>query len=230
MTEMLYLEDSYLKEIEAKLLKKENNKIILDKTIFYPTGGGQPNDTGYIDKARVIDVYKEGNEVIHVVEGSIERDVVLAKIDWERRYKLMRMHTAAHVLAGAVMYGKYGAKITGNQLGEEVSRFDFNIENFDKELLEEAVSEANKIIKENKKVKTYYISKEEALARPELIKLYNSDFLSKLEKVRVVEIEGVDIQADGGTHVKELGEIGQIKIIKMENKGKNNRRIYFTLV
>lgn len=229
MTELLYLDDSYLREIDARVLKIDGNKVILDRTIFYPRGGGQPNDTGYIDNAKVVDVYKEGDEVVHVIEEIIDRSEVHLKIDWDRRYRLMRMHTAAHVLAGGVMYAKYGAKITGNQLDVDISRFDFNIENFDRDLLQSAIEEANRIIEENRQVKIYYISKEEALTRPDLVKLYNRDFLEKLNRIRIVEIEGVDVQADGGTHVRELKEIGRIELVKMENKGKSNRRVYFTL-
>lgn len=230
MTELLYLDDSYLKEIEAEVIECVDGKVVLDRTIFYPTGGGQPHDEGYIDNRKVIDVYKEGDKVIHLIQGLPVQGKVLARIDWERRYKLMRMHTAAHVLAGGVMYGKYGAKITGNQLDIDISRFDFNIENFDRNLMEKAVELANQIIAEGRDVKVYYISKEEAKSRPELVKLYRSDFLDKLDKVRIVEIEGVDIQADGGTHVKNLKEVGQIEIVKMENKGKSNRRVYFRLI
>ncbi|MCS7122539.1 MAG: alanyl-tRNA editing protein [Candidatus Micrarchaeota archaeon] len=229
MTELIYLDDSYIREIDAEVVKVQDNRIVLNRTIFYPRGGGQPNDTGYIDDARVIDVYKEGDEVIHVIDGKISRTHVHLKIDWDRRYRLMRMHTAAHVLAGGVMYSKYGAKITGNQLDVDVSRFDFNIESFDRDLLENAIQEANRIIQENRLVKVYYISREDALSRPELVKLYNRDFLERLSRVRIVEIEGVDVQADGGTHVRELREIGKIELVKMENKGKNNRRVYFTV-
>lgn len=229
MTQLLYLDDSYLKEIKANVIECKDNKVILDKTIFYPTGGGQPHDTGHIDDRKVIDVYKDGENVIHVIEGQPVQGEVLAKIDWNRRYRLMRMHTAAHVLAGGVMYGKYGAKITGNQLDVDVSRFDFNIENFNRELLEKAVELANNILMEGRNVKTYYIDKEEAKSRPDLVKLYKSDILDRLEKIRIVEIEGIDIQADGGTHVKNLKEVGKIEIVKMENKGKSNRRVYFTL-
>ncbi|MEM4698983.1 MAG: alanyl-tRNA editing protein [Candidatus Anstonellales archaeon] len=230
MTELVYLDDSYIRELEGQVIRVEGNHVILDRTIFYPRGGGQPNDTGYIGSARVIDVYKEGNDVIHVVEGSVTEGRVRMGIDWERRYRLMRMHTAAHVLAGGVMYGKYGAMITGNQLDEDISRFDFNIDDFDRELMERAVREANEIIARNARVRVYYISREEALNRPDLVKLYKRDFLEKLERVRIVEIEGVDIQADGGTHVRELSEIGKIEIVKMENKGKSNRRVYFRII
>ncbi|NPA22022.1 MAG: alanyl-tRNA editing protein [Candidatus Micrarchaeota archaeon] len=230
MTEPLYLKDSYLKECEATVVKVDGNKVILDKTIFYPRGGGQPHDTGYINDAKVIEVKKENGEIVHVVEGSPpkEGEKVRCKLDWERRYKLMRMHTAAHVLA-SVFYKDYGAKITGNQLGEEKTRFDFNVPDFNRELLEEAVQKANTLLQQDLELKIYELPREEALKIPEIVKLAGA-LPPSLERLRIVEIPGIDIQADGGTHVRNLREVGQIKILKMENKGKNNRRIYFTLV
>ena len=236
--EALYLDDSYLKECDAKVESVKNGKyVVLDRTVFYPNGGGQPHDTGKIirksdgEEFRVVFVGKFEGRASHEVdrEGLKEGDEVKCVLDWERRYKLMRMHTAAHVLAGGVLYKRYGAKITGNQLDVDKSRFDFNLENFDRELMEKAVEEANKLLENDVEVKTYYLPRSEAMKNPEMVKLVGA-LPPNIDPLRIVEIVGVDIQADGGTHVKNLKEVGKIEIIKLENKGKSNRRVYFKLI
>lgn len=227
MTELLYLKDSYLKETKAKVIEISKG-VVLDRTIFYPTSGGQPNDLGYIDGYKVTNVFKEDGKVYHIVDGNLQpgQEVTL-KIDWERRYTLMRYHTAAHILAGAVFYKKYGAKITGNQLGLEYSRFDFNLENFDKDLMMKAIQEANEIIKKNVDVEIFFIKKEDL--KEDMIKLAEAR-IPDTELLRVVKIGEYDIQIDGGTHVKNTSEIGEIVPIKFENKGKANRKLYFKLI
>ncbi|MEM4336023.1 MAG: alanyl-tRNA editing protein AlaXM [Candidatus Anstonellales archaeon] len=236
--EALYLEDSYLKECDAKVESVKDGKyVVLNRTIFYPNGGGQPHDTGKIIRKsdgkefRVVFVGKFEGKISHEVdgEGLKEGEEVKCILDWDRRYKLMRMHTAAHVLAGGVLYKKYNAKITGNQLDVDKSRFDFNLENFDRETFERAVAEANEILGKNIEVKTYYMPRAEAMKNPEMVKLAGA-LPPNIDPLRIVEIAGVDIQADGGTHVKNLKEVGKIRIIKLENKGKDNRRVYFELV
>ncbi|MFN3910378.1 MAG: alanine--tRNA ligase-related protein [Candidatus Anstonellaceae archaeon] len=238
-TKLLYLQDSYLKESEAEVLEVLGNQLIFDQTIFYPTSGGQPNDKGWIksliDKTfsvEVIDVKKSEDKIIHYTSKDCNNsfnigDKVLLQLDWNRRYRLMRMHTAAHVLA-AVLY-KENILISGNQLGEDKSRFDFNLENFDQDFLKEAINKANQICKEGQEVKSFFISKDQIQNYPGIIKLLSKNILEKLEKIRLVEIEGTDIQADGGTHVKNTAEVGEILFLKAENKGKNNRRVYFSL-
>ena len=226
MEQALYLEDSYLREWEAKVISANGKFVVLDKTAFYPKGGGQPWDEGFIGDYKVVYVGKFDGEISHEVdrEGLKKGDVFKCKLDWERRYKLMRMHTAAHVLS-AVFMKEGGAKITGGELGLEKSRDDFSMEEFSKAVVEEYVSKANELIKKDLPVKTYYLSREEVLARPELIKLDKG--LLDLDSFRIVEIEGLDAQPDGGTHVKSLKEIGSIVLLKTENKGKKNRRVYF---
>lgn len=234
----LYLDDSYLRECDAKVESVKNGRyVVLDRTIFYPKGGGQPHDTGKIirksdgQEFRVIFVGKFEGKISHEVdkEGMKEGDEVKCILDWERRYKLMRMHTAAHVLAGGILYKKYGAKITGNQLEPDKTRFDFDLENFDRETFEKAVAEANEILGKDTEVKTYYLPREEAMKNPEIVKLKDA-LPPNIDPLRIVEIVGVDIQADGGTHVKNLREVGKIRVIKLENKGKDSRRVYFELV
>ena len=232
--ELLYLKDSYLREAEAKVLEVKDGKyVILDKVLFYPKGGGQPWDTGVLIKGdqeyKVVYTGKFGGVVSLEVdrEGLAPGDPVKTVIDWERRYKLMRMHTAAHILA-SIFYKQGNAQITGNQLGVDKSRFDFNIPKFDREIMEEYVELANRVVERDLPVKVYTLPYDQAMKIPEIVKLKDA-LPPKLKELRIVEIPGVDIQADGGTHVKSTGEVGRIKVIKLENKGKNNRRIYFTL-
>jgi len=234
MEQALYMDDSYLKEFEATVASVKDNKyIVLDKTTFYPRGGGQPHDTGVLVKDNeefpVVYVGKFSGVISHEVSkpGLKQNDKVIGKINWERRYKLMRMHTAAHLLSG-IFHVKLGALITGNQKDVEKTRMDFNLENFDRAKVEEMVSLANEIIKKDLPVKVYYKNREEAMKIPGVIKLANT-LPPDIENLRIVEIEGADIQADGGTHVKSLKEIGTIDILKIDNKGKSNRRLYFGL-
>lgn len=235
MTEKLYLKDSYLKEFGAKVLKvSEGRFVVLDKTAFYPQGGGQPSDSGKIiagaREFRVLSAKNFGEEVSHEVEdasGLEEGQVVKGELDWERRYALMRMHTAAHILAKCI-FDRTGSMITGNQIEEARSRMDFNVQGLDREFLAEIEEKANLAISQNLEVKISFLPREEALALPELFRL--KDVLPKeLEEFRIVSIGDFDRQADGGTHVKNTSEIGRLAIVKAENKGANNRRIYFEL-
>jgi misacylated tRNA(Ala) deacylase len=230
MTEKLFLEDQYKNEFEAAITNVENNRVVLNKTCFYPEGGGQPGDRGEINGVRVIDTKKEGNNIFHIVEvnpGFKVDDKIMGRIDWNRRYKLMRMHTAAHLLS-SIINKRTGAMISGNQLEEDKSRIDFNLEVFDKEKVNGFVEEANQILKKNIEVNSYYMNREEAEKTPDIFRLMKA-FPEDIKSIRIVEIAGVDKQADGGTHVKNLNEVGKIEILKFENKGKNNRRLYFKL-
>jgi len=226
MTKALYLDDSYLKEFSSIVTRAEGNRIVLDESAFYPAGGGQPCDTGIIvdgGEHRVTSVFKDGEDIVHEVEGSIvvgER--VNCSIDWNRRYTHMRMHTAAHILS-AVIHTKTGAMITGNQLGSEQSRIDFSLEDFDRERIDEYCDEANRLIAEGRVVRNYFTDSADV---PTLLA---KGLPEGIKRIRIVEIEGIDTQADGGTHVRDTREIGRIEITKVENKGKHNRRIYYRL-
>ncbi|MBI4150490.1 alanyl-tRNA editing protein [Candidatus Woesearchaeota archaeon] len=233
--EALYMDDSYLKEFDATVIGiKDGKHIFLDKTAFYPTGGGQPCDYGSLirksDGKRfdVVNVAKMDGKIAHELRepGLQEGDHVHGGIDWERRYKLMRMHTAAHLLSA--MCFKMGAKMTGNQLGTDESRIDFDLEQFDKERITQQVAMLNESMKRDAPVKVYYMDREEALKDPEMVKLAKI-LPPAVERLRIVDIKDMDRQADGGTHVKSTKEVGEIVITKMENKGKSNRRVYFTL-
>jgi misacylated tRNA(Ala) deacylase len=234
MTKVLFLVDSYLKESDATVVSVKDGKyVILDQTIFYAKGGGQPHDTGKIIKGNevynVIYVGKFSGEISHEVDhvGLQPGDKVRLVLNWERRYKLMRSHTAAHVLAALLNQGT-GALITGNQLEEDHMRFDFSLEKFDRALLEAYLAKTNELFGTDVAVKWYELPREEAMKIPGVVKMAEA-FPPDLPVLRIVEIVGVDRQADGGTHVRNLREVGKVELVKTENKGKNNRRIYFKL-
>jgi misacylated tRNA(Ala) deacylase len=234
MTRALYLEDSHLRECDATVVSVKDGKyVVLDQTIFYPKGGGQPWDTGKMLKGNevynVVYVGKFAEEISHEVDhpGLKEGDKIRCVLNWERRYRLMRSHTAAHLFASILCVGT-GALVTGNQLEQDKIRFDFSLEKFDPEILKNYVDKANELLKQDIQVKWYELPKEEALKIPGVVKMAEA-FPPDIPRLRIVEIVGVDRQADGGTHVKNLKEVGQIKILKTENKGKQNRRVYFAL-
>jgi len=234
MTEALYMKDSYLKNWDAKVVSVKDDKyIVLDKTAFYPKGGGQPWDEGYIikdgEKFKVVYVGKFSGEISHEVEkpGLKEGDTVSCEIDWERRYTYMRYHTACHLVSN-LLFRRANAKITGNQIELDKARMDFSMEDYSPEKLHTYVNEANEIIKKNLPVTIGYLSREEVLQKPELARLAIG-LPKNIKEFRIIKIGDIDEQVDGGTHVKNLNEIGEIEIIKTVNKGKNNRRLYFIL-
>jgi len=234
MTEALYMKDSYLKNWDAKVVSVKDDKyIILDKTAFYPKGGGQPWDEGYIikdgEKFKVVYVGKFSGEISHEVEkpGLKEGDTVSCEIDWERRYTYMRYHTACHLVSN-LLFRRANAKITGNQIELNKARMDFSMEDYSPEKLHTYVNEANEIIQKNLPVTIGYLSREEVLQKPELARLAIG-LPKNIKEFRIIKIGDIDEQVDGGTHVKNLNEIGEIEIIKTVNKGKNNRRMYFVI-
>lgn len=229
----LYLKDCYLKEFNAVVEHVDGKYIVLDQTAFYPSSGGQPCDTGKIIKDnkefKVVYVKKFEDKISHEVEieGLKAGDRVHCILDWERRYKLMRYHTAAHILS-EMFHRKTGALIAGNQLGTDQSRIDFSLESFDRDLIVKCIEESNEIVGKVLPVKMYFLPREEALKIENISKLMKG-FPEDIREVRIIEIEGYDIQADGGTHVKNTSEVGHLEFLKAENKGKTNRRVYFTL-
>lgn len=232
LTELLYMDDSYLKEFDARVTGSGEDWVTLDRTAFYPRGGGLPCDTGVLSweggQARVTRVVKEEGLVKHYVDSSIpEGTSVHGVIDWDRRYRVMRTHTGLHILI-AVLNKMAGVLVTGNQIGVEESRVDLNLEKPDRSLVEKAFEEANSIIRKGIEVKIYYLPREEAMKIPGIVKLAKA-LPPSVEKLRIVEIPGVDIQADGGPHVRNTSEIGELVFLKLKNKGRNNRRIYFTI-
>ena len=204
--------------------------MVLDQTAFYPRGGGLVSDIGSLGGANVTETVKENEEVFHIVDnpGLFKvGDSVHGTIDWERRYKVMKMHTTAHILC-AIVNRETGALITGNQINPDESRIDFNLDQFDREKLSDYVTAANAVVARGVDVRTYFMKREEALATPGLVKLANA-LPPTVDELRIVQIGDVDTQADGGLHVANTREIGEIVIDKAENKGKSNRRVYFSL-
>ncbi|MEK6890787.1 MAG: alanyl-tRNA editing protein [Nanoarchaeota archaeon] len=239
MTEMLYLKDSYMKECESEVLEVIENEgkyfIILDKTIFYAQGGGQAYDTGKIisennEEYNVLSVKKVEGKISHEVDksGLNTNEHVKCEIDWERRHKLMRSHTATHILAETI-FKETNALITGNNIDIDKCRIDFDLENNDVELMKKSVEDANKVISRHLPIKVEFMPREEAEKIPQLSKLAKG-LPPSLTEVRVVSIGDYDIQGDGGTHVHNTKEIGKIEFIKVDNRGKNNRRIYIQIV
>jgi len=234
-TKLLYLYDSYLKEFEAKVESIGGNAVILDQTAFHPLTGGVGCDFGWLTKSdnrfRVnrVEIDRATKVVSHILDteptGLNAGDLVNGLIDWNRRYCLMRLHTAAHLIA-AVMYRDYSALITGGQVDVDQAKLDFNLPRTDREIFEDAVRKANEETAKRVKLKTYFLSREEALKVPGVVKLAER-MPPEERELRIVEIPGIDLQADGGPHVEGTGEIGEIDLLKIENKGKNQRRLYF---
>jgi len=234
-TKPLYLYDSHLQEFEAKIQQTTGNQVILDQTAFHPLTGGAACDTGYLTKGDMkykvfrVEINRETREITHVLEVEATElkpgDIVRGILDWERRYRLMRLHTAAHLIA-AIMYSDYNALITGGQVDPEHAKLDFNLPRTDREIFEAAVEKSNKEAGKSVQLKIYFLAREEALKMPGVVKL--AEKMPPEEKeLRMVEIPGIDLQADGGPHVKNTNEIGEIRLLKIENKGKNQRRVYF---
>ncbi len=229
-TEMLYLEDSYLKEITAKVIEIRDNNVILDKTIFYAASGGQPSDTGLIrgkKESHVLEVDKK-EEILHKVDilPEINESVTLL-LDWNRRYAHMRLHTAIHIIS-AIAMNEFKARITGNQIGDNNARIDFNFQEWNPDIVKGIEKRANEEISKNHTVSILYMKREEILNMEGSVKV-DPKLIPDLNVLRVIKIGDIDIQPDGGTHVKNTSEIGTLTVYKTENKGKNNKRIYFTL-
>lgn len=236
MNKPLYFDDCYLKEFDAVVKSVKDDKfVVLDRTAFYPNMGGQPNDIGVMIKDggefKVVFVGKFYGEISHEVDhsGLKEGDNVHCAIDWERRYALMRHHTAAHVLS-KVIYNETGALTSGNQLGLDRSRIDFTLQEFDKDKVQGWIDNANEIVAKGAPVKIHYLTRDEAMKIPGFIRTDKDLLPEGVDVLRVVNIEGLDYQACGGTHLENIHDVGKIELVKIENKGKGNRRVYFRLV
>jgi len=234
-TKLLYLHDSYLKEFEAKIENVSGNTVILDQSAFHPLTGGVGCDLGWLVKGDIrfrvvrVEIDRATKVVSHVLEaestGLNQGDAVKGVIDWDRRYCLMRLHTAAHLIA-TVMYRDYSALITGGQVDVDQAKLDFNLPRTDREVFEDAVRKDNEDAAKRVELKIYFLSREEALKVPGVVKLAER-MPPEERELRIVEIPGIDLQADGGPHVRNTGEIGEIQLLRIENKGKNQRRLYF---
>ena len=235
MTELLYLKDSYIDRFEGKVVEvsTENNGIILNQTAFYPGGGGQPPDRGLIEfngsEIRIKRARKIGNSIIHIMEEEFPAispgDSVNGFIDWERRYELMRTHTAMHILCG-VIFRDYGASVTGGDMEPLKGRMDFEFETMHKELVQEIEKSINQEASKGLEVRTEILPREKAFQIPDLIRTKINLLPEGIQNVRVVEITGLDLQADGGTHVRNTKEVGEMRVVNYKSKGKINKRIY----
>jgi misacylated tRNA(Ala) deacylase len=231
LTKKLYWEQPYSQEFTGTVVSVDGSKVELDQTLFYPRGGGVSSDTGILGEHKVVETLKEGDRILHTLDSSplLQLGQTLAgRVDWDRRNRLMRMHTAGHLLS-ALFYTRANCRITGNQIDVDRSRMDFDLEAFDRSQIQTFVDEANRLINNDALVKTYFLDREEALKLPEMVKLAEAAPPAD-KKLRIVEIAGIDKQADGGLHVAHLKEIGKIQLLKLENKGKTNRRLYYDIV
>lgn len=228
MTEEIFRSDAYAKSCEATVSAVDGSGIVLDRTVFYPKGGGQPGDTGALTTAdgRVVAIVATvgvGDGILHVPADDAPAlavgEAVTAAIDWDRRYRLMRMHTCLHLLCAAVDGG-----VTGGAIGEAKSRLDFDLPgtSLDKVAI---TAELNRLIEEDHPISARWISEEELAANPELVRTMSVKPPTGTGRVRVLEVEGVDLQPCGGTHVARTGEIGRVRVGKIENKGRHNRRV-----
>jgi misacylated tRNA(Ala) deacylase len=231
MTELLHRNDAYLKECEATVMDIGENTVCLDRTVFYALGGGQPGDAGSLEwdggQVKIIDTrYGDGGSVNHIAEeGAILPPVgaaVTAKLDWNRRYLHMRMHTALHLVGSLIPYG-----VTGGNISATKSRLDFDThEAIDKEDITRRLSE---LVNENKAVSCRWITDEDLAAQPDLVRTMSVQPPKGSGKIRLLEIEGIDLQPCGGTHLKSTGEVGLVRVSKVENKGRHNRRVNIVL-
>ncbi len=232
MSEPLYYQDAYMRNFTSRVIESdpEAGGIVLAETAFFPGGGGQLPDTGTLrwegGEAAVSGMRNENGRILHLTEGPLpqEGEHVEGEIDWDRRYRLMRTHSAMHVLSG-VVWRDYGAQVTGGSMDILAARMDFEFENFSAELTREIEARVNEEIAQGRKVRAYVLSREEAEKIPELIRTKVNLLSPELREIRVVEIEGLDRQADGGTHVADIAEIGTFSITGHKSKGKNNKRL-----
>ena len=232
VTEPVFQRDAYERRCRARVVEASTDGVVLDRTVFYPLGGGQPGDTGCLTTAdgrewRVVDTRKgEAGRILHrLEEGADPPDAGLeveAAIDWERRHAHMRMHTALHLLGSVLRYG-----VTGGQIGAEKSRLDFDTQDeIDKERVGEAV---NALVEAAHEVRSRWITDEELDSQPELVRTMSVQPPRGAGRIRLLDIPGVDLQPCGGTHVRNTREIGSVTVAKVENKGRRNKRVYLAL-
>ncbi|MBE0685558.1 MAG: alanyl-tRNA editing protein [Anaerolineaceae bacterium] len=238
MTELLYQKDSYLQEFQAivSAIDPESHAICLDQTAFYPGGGGQPNDTGWItldnQSIDVIQVKKIGDHVWHTLHADANLPqpgtMLNAKINWGRRYQLMRTHSAMHVLCG-VVFRDYCALVTGGNMDPLEGRMDFEFETLSKDLVHVIEESVNKEIQKDHPIRVQILPRDEAFQIPDLIRTKINLLPEGINEIRTIEIVELDLQADGGTHVHSTSEIGKAHIVDYKSKGKINKRIYLKL-
>jgi misacylated tRNA(Ala) deacylase len=237
MTDQLFQTDSYVKEFEATVVavNTDEGAVILNRTAFYPGGGGQPNDVGWLlvggDRSLAVTRAKrQGEQVWHWLDGELpEVDVaVTGRIDWDRRYKLMRTHTALHVLCG-VVWRDYSALVTGGNMEPLKGRMDFEFETLRGELVREIEDKVNAEVQNGRDVRIKILPRAEAFQIPDLIRTKINLLPESITQVRTVEIVGLDLQADGGTHVANTREVGRVRVVDYKSKGRINKRIHIEM-
>jgi misacylated tRNA(Ala) deacylase len=238
MTELLYQTDSYLKEFEASVIAVDEGTraVVLDRTAFYPGGGGQPCDFGSLEVNGVVypvdKVKKQGDHALHFLGGDaplpVPGSASRGTLDWARRYQLMRTHSALHVLCGTV-FRDYGALVTGGDMEPLKGRMDFEFETMRGELVREIEAAVNREVAAAREIRVKILPRDEAFRIPDLIRTKINLLPEGITQVRTVEIVGLDLQADGGTHVMNTSEIGRIKVADYKSKGAINKRIYIEI-
>jgi len=235
MTDLLYQMDSYLKDFRGTVVAAEGNKVALDRTAFYPGGGGQPCDLGVLvwddHRVRVVTVSKAGDLVWHTLEAPVVPSVgsvVQGILDWDRRYRLMRTHTALHILCG-VIFRDFGALVTGGNMEPGTARMDFELERMSADFAEDVERRINAEVAAARRVTIRILPRVEAFQIPDLLRTKINLLPEGITQVRVVHIEGLDMQADGGTHVANTVEVGHIRVVGHESKGRINKRLRIAL-
>ncbi len=231
MTDALYLRDAYLRRFEATVAGVQDGAVALDQTAFYATGGGQPHDTGDLAGARVVDVRKDGDDIWHVLDGPmpVAGQAVTGELDWDRRYQLMRTHTALHVLCG-VIWNAYRVPVTGGNMEPLAARMDFEFDPLPPGFGPEVEGLVNDELAADRPIEVSFVPRAEAVLDEALIRTKVSLVPESVSEIRVVDIVGLDRQADGGTHVRRTGEVGRVRVVKTESKGKGNKRIRIEVV
>ena len=230
MTEALYHIDSYAREFDAVVNHVTDKGVVLSRTTFYPGGGGQPSDTGWLEiedsRYRVARVTVRGGQIIHEIEDNEIKagETVKGVIDWDRRYQLMRTHTALHILCG-VIWRDFGARVTGGDMKPLEARMDFEIENMSTDFAEEVERLINIEVGYERPVRTSNLPRQEAFQIPDLIRTKINLLPKQINEVRIVDLVGLDLQADGGTHVANTREVGYIRVVGHESKGRINKRL-----
>ncbi|HEY3833074.1 MAG TPA: alanyl-tRNA editing protein [Acidimicrobiia bacterium] len=232
MTELLYLRDAYLREFDAAVLDVDagGSRVALDRTAFYPTGGGQPHDVGTLDGVLVSDVRKDGELVWHTLDGALPSvgATVHGEVEWSRRHQLMRTHSALHVLCG-VIWNAWGKPVTGGNMEPLEARMDFEFDPLPEGFAAHVEELVNAEIAADRPIEVSFLPRDTALADADLIRTKVNLVPESVTELRVVDIVGLDKQADGGTHVHSTAEIGRFEVVKTESKGKGNKRLRIRL-
>ncbi|MDQ4069010.1 MAG: alanyl-tRNA editing protein [Actinomycetota bacterium] len=228
----LYLDDAYLRSFTARVVDvREGNQVVLDRTAFYPTGGGQPHDTGTLGNQRVVSVRKEGDRVWHTLDGPAPDvgDEVAGEVDWDRRHALMRTHTALHVLCG-VIWNTWGVPVTGGNMEPLAARMDFEFDPLPAGFGGTVEELVNAELAAARPVEVAWVPRAEAFTDTDLIRTKVNLIPAGVDPIRIIDIVGLDKQADGGLHVRSTDEVGRVRVVKTESKGKGNKRVRLEVV